>query len=139
MKGIILYNNMNHVLIVEDEEFLVRALKDNLISEGHTVSVAMDGEAVFDELKKKKPSLILLDLLLPKKNGFDVLRDIRMDPEWQHIPVVILSNLGEDSEIKRALELGANDYFVKSQHPIQEVIEKVREYLQGKGSTKVGA
>ena len=129
---------MNHVLIVEDEEFLVRALKDNLISEGHTVSVAMDGEAAFDELKKKKPALILLDLLLPKKNGFDVLRDIRMDPEWQHIPVVILSNLGEDSEIKRALELGANDYFVKSQHPIQEVIEKVREYLQGKGSTKAG-
>lgn len=129
---------MNHVLIVEDEEFLVRALKDNLASEGYSVSVATDGEAALDELKKKKPSLILLDLLLPKKNGFDVLKDIRQDPEWQHIPVVILSNLGEDSEIKRALELGANDYFVKSQHPIQEVIEKVREYLQGKGSTKVG-
>lgn len=129
---------MNHVLIVEDEDFLVRALKDNLVSEGYSVSVAMDGEAVFEELKNKKPSLILLDLLLPKKNGFDVLKDIRSNPEWQLIPVVILSNLGEDSEIKRALELGANDYFVKSQHPIQEVIEKVREYLQGKGSTIAG-
>jgi len=125
---------MNHVLVVEDEDFLVRALKDNLVSEGHSVSVATDGEMAFDELKKKTPSLILLDLLLPKKNGFDVLRDIRSNPEWQHIPVVILSNLGEDSEIKRALELGANDYFVKSQHPIQEVMEKVREYLQGAGS-----
>src|SRR3990170_3275435 len=100
---------MNHVLIVEDEDFLVRALKN------------------------KTPSLILLDLLLPKKNGFDVLKEIRQSPEWQLIPVVILSNLGEDSEIKRALELGANDYFVKSQHPIQEVMEKVREDLQGKG------
>lgn len=130
---------MNHILIVEDEDFLVRALKDNLVSEGYSVSVAMDGEAVFDELKKKKPSLILLDLLLPKKNGFDVLKDIRSSPEWSLIPVVILSNLGEDSEIKRALELGANDYFVKSQHPIQEVMEKVHEYLQGKGSTKMGA
>lgn len=129
---------MNHVLIVEDEDFLVRALKDNLVSEGYSVSVAMDGEAVFEELKNKKPSLILLDLLLPKKNGFDVLKDIRSNPEWQLIPVVILSNLGEDSEIKRALELGANDYFVKSQHPIQEVIEKVREYLQSKGSTIAG-
>lgn len=125
---------MNHVLVVEDEDFLVRALKDNLVSEGHSVSVATDGEMAFEELKKKKPSLILLDLLLPKKNGFDVLRDIRSNPEWQQIPVVILSNLGEDSEIKRALELGANDYFVKSQHPIQEVMEKVREYLQGAGS-----
>lgn len=129
---------MNHVLVVEDEDFLVRALKDNLVSEGYTVAVAVDGEQVFDELKKKTPSLILLDLLLPKKNGFDVLKEIRQSPEWQLIPVVILSNLGEDSEIKRALELGANDYFVKSQHPIQEVIEKVREYLEGKGSTKVG-
>lgn len=129
---------MNHILVVEDEDFLVRALKDNLTSEGYTVSVAMDGEAAFDELAKKKPSLILLDILLPKKNGFDVLRDVRANPEYQHIPVVILSNLGEDSEIKRALELGANDYFVKSQHPIQEVMEKVREYLQGKGSTKAG-
>lgn len=129
---------MNHILIVEDEDFLVRALKDNLVSEGHSVSVAMDGEAVFVELGKKKPALILLDLLLPKKNGFDVLRDIRSNPEWSLIPVVILSNLGEDSEIKRALELGANDYFVKSQHPIQEVMEKVREYLHGKGATKAG-
>lgn len=126
---------MNHVLIVEDEEFLVRALKDNLESEGCSVSIAMDGEAVFTELAKKKPALILLDLLLPKKNGFDVLKELKASPEWQLIPVVVLSNLGEDSEIKRALELGASDYFVKSQHPIQEVIEKVKEYLQGKGST----
>lgn len=130
---------MNHVLIVEDEEFLVRALKDNLESEGHTVSVAMDGEAVFEQLKKKKPSLILLDLLLPKKNGFDVLSELKANPEWQLIPIIILSNLGEDSEIKRALDLGANDYFVKSQHPIQEVMEKVTEYLQGKGKPTVGS
>lgn len=121
---------MSHILIVEDEEFLVRAVKDNLVSEGYTVSVAMDGEAVFDEIKKKKPALILLDLLLPKKNGFDVLRDIKANPEWQLIPVIILSNLGEDSEIKRGLELGASDYFVKSQHPIQEVMDKVKEYVQ---------
>lgn len=121
---------MSHILIVEDEEFLVRAVKDNLVSEGYTVSIAMDGEAVFDEIKKKKPALILLDLLLPKKNGFDVLRDIKANPEWQLIPVIILSNLGEDSEIKRGLELGASDYFVKSQHPIQEVMDKVKEYIQ---------
>ncbi|MBI3634212.1 MAG: response regulator [Candidatus Yonathbacteria bacterium] len=121
---------MSHILIVEDEEFLVRAIKDNLTSEGYTVSVAMDGGAVADEIQKKKPALILLDLLLPKKNGFDVLRDIKANPEWQLIPVIILSNLGEDSEIKRGLELGASDYFVKSQHPIQEVMDKVKEYVQ---------
>ncbi|MHB1118367.1 MAG: response regulator, partial [Minisyncoccota bacterium] len=108
---------MSHVLVVEDEEFLVRALKDNLESEGYDVAVAMDGEAAFDELAKRKPDLILLDLLLPKKNGFDVLKEIKEHLEWKLVPVVVLSNLGEDSEIKRALELGANDYFVKSQHP----------------------
>lgn len=129
---------MNHVLVVEDEDFLVRALKDNLTSEGYSVSVAMDGEAAIIEIAKKKPNIVLLDILLPKKNGFDVLKEIRSNPEWQLIPVVMLSNLGEDSEIKRALELGANDYFVKSQHPIQEVMDKVREYLQGKGSIKGG-
>jgi len=123
---------MNHVLIVEDEDFLVRALKDNLESGGHSVSVATDGEAVFPELERQKPGLILLDLLLPKKNGFDVLRDIRASSEYKNIPVVILSNLGEDSEIKRALDLGANDYFVKSQHPIQEVMDKVEEYLHAR-------
>lgn len=121
---------MNHVLIVEDEEFLVRAVRDNLESEGLSVSVAMDGEAVFKEITKKKPSIILLDLLLPKKNGFDVLKELKASPEWQLIPVIVLSNLGEDAEIKRALELGASDYFVKSQHPIQEVMDKVQEYLK---------
>lgn len=123
---------MNHVLVVEDEEFLARAIKDNLTSRGCTVSIATDGDAVEPELKNKKPDLILLDLLLPKKNGFDVLRDIKTNPEWQLIPVIILSNLGEDSEIKRGLELGASDYFVKSQHPIQEVMDKVQEYLHRK-------
>ena len=127
---------MNHILIVEDEEFLVRALTDNFTAEGYSVSVAMDGEAVFEKLKTEKPGLILLDLLLPKKNGFDVLRDLKANPELKHIPVVVLSNLGEDADIKRALELGADDYFVKSQHPIQEVVERAQEYLQGKGTTK---
>lgn len=136
MKGDNIYT-MNHVLIVEDEEFLVRALTDNLIADGCSVSVAMDGEAVFEKLKTEKPSLILLDLLLPKKNGFDVLRELKANPEFKHIPVVVLSNLGEDADIKRALELGADDYFVKSQHPIQEVIEKAQEYIKGKGTTKV--
>lgn len=127
---------MDHVLVIEDEEFIVRALQDNLASEGYSVSVAMDGEAAFDEIKKKKPDMVLLDLLLPKKNGFDVLKELKANPDWRLIPVVVLSNLGEDTDIKRALDLGAADYFVKSQHPIQEVIEKVREYLQGKGTSK---
>lgn len=123
---------MNHILIVEDEEFLVRTLQDNLVSEGFKVDAAMDGEEALSKLAKDKPDLILLDLLLPKKDGFYVLNQVKQNPEWKLIPVIVLSNLGGDTEIKKALEMGADDYFVKSQHPIQEVVEKVKDYIEGR-------
>lgn len=122
---------MNHVLIVEDEEFLAKTLEDNLVSEGFTVELAIDGEEAVEKIEKNKPNLILLDLLLPKKDGFFVLNQVKQNPEWKLIPVVVLSNLGDDTDIKKALELGADDYFVKSQHPVQEVVEKVKKYLEG--------
>ena len=120
---------MNHILIVEDEEFLVRTLQDNLNSEGFKTDAAMDGEEAVSKLEKIKPDLILLDLLLPKKDGFYVLSHVKQNPDLKNIPVIVLSNLGGDAEIKRALEMGADDYFVKSQHPIQEVVEKVTSFL----------
>lgn len=120
---------MNKILVVEDEEFLVRALKDNLESEGCIVDTAANGDEAIDRIKKQKPDIILLDLLMPKKDGFYVLEEVKKNPEWKLIPVIVLSNLGGDAEIKRALAMGASDYFVKSQHPIEEVIEKVKSYL----------
>ncbi len=127
---------MNHVLIVEDEDFLIRTLEDNLTAEGYTVDVAKDGKEAIEKIKKKKPGLILLDILMPKSDGFYVLEERKNNPEWKLIPVIILSNLGEDTTIKRAMEMGADDYFVKSQHPIEEVIERVKEYLEGSKSVK---
>ena len=120
---------MNHILIVEDEEFLVRTLQDNLNSEGFKTDAAMDGEEAVSKLEKIKPDLILLDLLLPKKDGFYVLSHVKKNPDLKNIPVIVLYNLGGDAEIKRALEMGADDYLVKSQHPIQEVVEKVTSFL----------
>ena len=122
---------MNHVLVVEDEEFLIQALKDNLTAEGCVVNTAVNGDEALGQVRRRRPDIILLDLLIPKKDGFDVLEDLKANPEWKSIPVIVLSNLGGDAEIKRALTLGADDYFVKSQHPIQEVVEKVKEYLSG--------
>lgn len=130
---------MKRILIVEDEEFLVTALKDNLDAEGYTVDRAMNGEEAMERIKKQKLNLILLDLLMPKKDGFYVLGEVKKNPEWKLIPIIVLSNLGGDAEIKRALEMGANDYFVKSQHPIEEVIEKIKEYLEGRGKTKTSS
>ncbi|TSC76796.1 MAG: response regulator receiver protein [Parcubacteria group bacterium Gr01-1014_29] len=127
---------MNKILIVEDEEFLIRALKDNLEAEGYTIDTAMNGDEAIERIKKEQPNLILLDLLMPKRDGFYVLEEVKKNPEWRLIPVIVLSNLGGDAEIKKAIEMGADDYFVKSQHPIEEVIEKVKEYLEGKKSVK---
>jgi DNA-binding response OmpR family regulator len=127
---------MSSILIAEDEDFLVRTLKDNLDTEGYTVYVAKNGEEAIQRIKEKKPDLILLDLLMPKKDGFYVLGEVKSNPDWKLIPVIILSNLGEDESIKRALEAGADDYFVKSQHPIQEVVEKVKDYLEGRKTAK---
>lgn len=73
---------------------------------------------------------------MPKKDGFYVLEKVRNNPEWKLIPIIVLSNLGGDKEIKRAIDMGADDYFVKAQHPIEEVIDKVKEYLAGNKPTK---
>ncbi len=127
---------MSRILIVEDEEFLIRTLEDNLTAEGYTVDIAKNGDEAIGKIRKKKPDLVLLDILMPKKDGFYVLEKIKKNSEWKLIPVIVLSNLGEDATIKRALEMGADDYFVKSQHPIQEVIEKVKDYLEGKKAVK---
>lgn len=127
---------MNNILIVEDEDFLMRALKDNLASEGYTVDSAKNGSEAVEKIKQKKPDLILLDILMPGRDGFYVLEERNKNAEWKLIPVIVLSNLGEDEAIKKSLKMGADDYLIKSQHPIQEVIEKVKDYLEGKKSVK---
>lgn len=127
---------MHSILIVEDEDFLTQALKDNLIIEGYAIDVAKNGEEAIERIEKKKPDLILLDILMPKVDGFYVLEKIKNNPKWKLIPVIVLSNLGEDTAIKRALDMGADDYFVKSQHPIEEVIERVKDYIEGRKNAK---
>ena len=127
---------MSKILIVEDEGFLVEALKDNLEAEGYKIEVAMNGEEAVEKIGEHKPDLILLDLLMPKKDGFYVIEEVKKNTEWKHIPIIVLSNIGGDTEIKKAIEMGADDYFVKSQHPIEEVIEKVKSSLEGNRKTK---
>ena len=120
---------MKNILIVEDEDFLMRVLQDSFVAEGYAVETAADGIEAMERIQKKKPNLILLDLLMPKKDGFYVLEVVKNNPEWKLIPVLVLSNLGGDEEIKKAIALGADDYFVKSQHPVEDVIQKVKIML----------
>lgn len=118
------------ILIVEDEEILSKVLKEKFERAGFKVSTAMDGEVAITEAKRFQPDVILLDLILPKKNGFEVLQELRSGSELKISPIIIvLSNLGQDEDIKKALQLGAEDYIVKTQHPVNEVIEKVKDYL----------
>ena len=117
------------ILIVEDEKILREVLRDEFVHHQFNVETARDGEEALMKAKTMEIDFILLDLMLPKKNGFEVLEALQADPATESIPVIILSNLGQDEDIKRALKLGAIDYFVKAQHPIKEVVEKVKEIL----------
>lgn len=119
-----------NILIAEDEEILRNVLKDRLSEEGWNVETAENGEEALKMMRNTKYFVVLLDLLMPKKSGFDVLEEIKNDPELKEAGtnVIVLSNLGSDDDIKKALSLGAVDYFVKTQHPIAEVIEKIKKY-----------
>lgn len=125
----LLYWNMAHILIVEDEKALANALADKLGREGYKTSIASNGEEALTMIKAGQFDLILLDLVMPRKGGFETLEELKSSPEFRTIPVIVLSNLGEDESLKKALRLGAADYFVKSDHPIGEVVEKVKAYL----------
>ncbi|EKD23812.1 MAG: Response regulator receiver protein [uncultured bacterium] len=120
---------MHKIVIVEDEEALARVLKEKFETEEFQVELAMDGKVALPIIQKMKPDLVLLDLMLPKRDGIDVLRDIKADHDLENLPVIVLSNLDGDEDIKQAIALGAKDYFVKSQHPIKEVVEKVKDFL----------
>lgn len=117
------------ILIVEDEDVLKRVLQEKFEREKFTVALVEDGDKAFLAAQSFGPDLILLDIMLPKKDGLSVLEEIHADPEMSRIPIIVLSNLGEDEKIKKALSLGAVDYLVKTQHPINEVVEKVKNHL----------
>ncbi len=121
---------MKKILIVEDEEALGKILEEELNEYGFEAKLITEGgQMVFDTVKAFRPDLILLDLLLPKMHGLDVLKELKSNPENKLMPVIILSNLDQDEDIKKAIMLGSQDYFVKSQHPIKEVIEKIKHYI----------
>ena len=119
------------ILIVEDEVFLSNLLKLNLEKEGLEVIQVFSGKEVTKEfLVEKKIDLILLDLILPDKNGFEVLKEIKSDPVLSKIPVIILSNLGQEEDILKGKKLGVKDYFVKAKEPIEVIVKKIKNILK---------
>ena len=117
------------VLVVEDDVFLSQLLTNRISKAGVGVIRAADGEDGLNMLRANKPDLMLLDLILPKKSGFEVLEEMRADPELSNIPVIIVSNLGQESDIKKGRELGAVEYFVKAKTSIDGLVERVKIIL----------
>ncbi len=118
------------ILIIEDDKFLRELITQKLIKEGYETSEAVDGEEGIRKVKEEKPDLVLLDLILPGIDGFEVLSKKREDPGLVQIPVIILSNLGQKEDVERGLKLGAIDYLIKAHFTPGEIIEKVKNALK---------
>jgi CheY-like chemotaxis protein len=117
------------ILIVEDNQFLRELIGQKLVNEKYTIIEAENGEEALKKIKKEKPDLILLDLILPGIDGFEVLSQIKIDPVLAKIPVIILSNLGQKDDIEKGLKIGANDYLIKAHFTPEGVIGKIKKIL----------
>jgi DNA-binding response OmpR family regulator len=120
------------ILLVEDEGFLRRIFKGRLVKEGYEVTDVESAERALERLPELRPDLIILDLYLPKMSGFDLLKLLKADPALRDIPVVILSGLGQESDIRKGLELGALEYVVKANVSPRELLAKISKLLARK-------
>lgn len=122
--------NKLKVLIIEDDTFLLQMYSTKLELEGFEVINATDGEKGLRQAKKEQPDLILLDLILPKKDGIALLEELKQDPSTSSVPVIILSNIGQKEKIDRCFALGAADYMIKAHFIPSEVINKIKQTLE---------
>ncbi len=119
------------MLIVEDDEVLLRALYLLFHKGDYTIASATDGDTALKMTQRLKPDVVLLDLLLPKMNGFDYLKYLKADTSIKDTPVIVLSNLGDKENIDKAKALGALDYFIKSDTDLTTLDEKVKKIIKG--------
>jgi len=137
-------NDKGTILIVEDQQGFRRIYEDLLTNEGYSVLTAEDGEKGWEMAKEQKPHVVLLDLGLPKMDGFEVLQKLRADEATKAVPVIIFSVMGEEKEIKRAMALGANDYTVKGFYTPRQILSKIKglvtksDTIHGPASFKLG-
>ena len=118
----------SNVLIIEDEQLLYNLLNQKLQSAGVNVEWAMDGETALEKIAEHAPDLILLDLLLPGIDGFEVLKRLKQEDRFKDIPVIVISNLGETRDIDSVIKLGAAEYIIKAESSPQEITEVVLKY-----------
>ena len=118
------------ILIAEDDQFILKAMTTKLSKEGYEVKIAVDGVALMEILKSYIPDLIILDLLMPKKDGFEVLKEVKGVQRLKNIPILIASNLGQENDIQQVLALGATDYLIKSEFTLESLVQKIKNILK---------
>ena len=116
---------MKKILLVEDEEIMISLLQKKLTKEGYEISVARDGEEGLKAMREVRPDLVLLDIIMPKMGGFEVMEEMGKDKNLKDIPVIVISNSGQPVEIDKAQRLGAKDWLIKTEFDPQEVVDKV--------------
>lgn len=117
------------LLIVEDDPLMSRMYQKIFTFEKYEVEVAHDGEEGLEKARKKSPTVILLDIMMPKMNGLEVLEQLKKDPDTKKIPVIILTNLAGEKDAEKAMMMGAVKYIVKSEHEPKEVVKMVKEIV----------
>jgi len=121
---------MKKILFIEDEADLQKSMGDVLEGQGYEVISALDGEVGLRLAKTRRPDIILLDLILPKKDGFEVFEELKKDSATRDIPVIVLTNLEKMEDVEKALELGARTYLVKANYTLEEVVSKIKKALE---------
>jgi len=121
---------MAKILIIEDDKFLRELITKKVVQEGYEVVGAMDGEEGLRMTGEEQPNLILLDLILPTMDGFEVLRRLKEQESTKNIPVIILSNLGQKEDIDKGMQLGAEDYMIKAHFTPGEITEKIKSIVK---------
>jgi len=121
--------NKKKVFVIEDDPFLVKAYQSAFVKENMEVWMAQDGETAITFLDREAPDIVLLDLMLPGMNGFEVLGKMRNHPKWREVPVIIVSNLGEPADIEKGKKLGVVEYKVKVQTNMDSIIRDIKHHL----------
>ena len=120
---------MKQILLIEDDPFLIDIYSTKLKDSGFLVEVASDGEQALEKVKAKKPDLVLLDIVLPKVSGWEILRKIKSEANLKGLKIIILSNLGQKEEVEKGVDLGVSKYLIKAHYTPSQVVEEIKEII----------
>jgi len=120
---------MKKILLIEDDPFLIDIYVTKFKESGFSVEVANDGESAFRYLEEKKPDLVILDIVLPQIDGWEILRKIKSTPGLKNLKVIILSNLSQKEEVERGINLGSIKYLIKAHYTPSQVVEEIKEII----------